>query len=229
MTEQRRQISIITPTGHCRRCDRRLPLDSLALPSLVARGVIVVRGKCRECSQDVATFFSGTSLEVLRGRRLEPLYVALIVMGLRSGYRAGHGDYEARRADDMLRGQQRLRLTNRDLAALFNLSLGRVVTGLADARRRAADSDALEQNLVKGRKAAWTLEQLAAEYGLTRRQAADALSKAQKRKADEDLNDRMLKWRGKGWTYAKIGRKFGLDRMAVKMRLSEARRRNIQI
>ena len=226
---QRREIAINTPVGHCRRCDRRLPLDSLALPSLVARGVIVVRGKCRECNQDVATFFSGTSLEVLRGRRLEPLYVALIVMGLRSGYRAGHGDYEARRADDMLRGQQRLRLTNRELAALFNLSLGRVVMGLADARRRAADSDALEQNLVKGRKAARTLEQLAAEYGLTRRQVADALSKASKRQADEDLDERMLRWRDKGWSYGRIGRKFGIERMVVKARLAEARRRKIQV
>ena len=226
---QRREIAINTPVGYCRRCDRRLPLDSLALPSLVARGVIVVKGRCQECGQGVTTFFNGTLLEGLRGRRLEPLYVAFIVMGLRSGYRAGHGDYEVRRGGDMLRGQQRLRLTNRELAALFNLSLGRVVMGLAAARKRAADSDALEQNLVKGRKAARTLEQLAAEYGLTRRQVADALSKAQKRKADEDLDERMARWRAKGWSYARIGKKFNLDRMVVKSRLAEARRRKIQV
>ncbi len=234
--ERNRQIALTVPTGHCRRCNSRSRLNYLALPSLVRRGAIVVKGRCEECGQPVAAFYAGTPMDDFRGARLAPEYLAFMVMGMRSGYKAGQEGSQARRNDDILRVQQRLGLSYRELSALFNLSIGRVGAALADARRRAVDTE-LQDEIRKASRSK-TLGQLAEQFGLSKQEVRDAIAQARKRQDDEDQDARMLAWRDgrlrgrrgqrsrtSGWSYARIARKFDLDRMEVRDRIREARRR----
>ena len=231
-----REIALTVPTGHCRRCNSRVPLNSLALPSLMRRGAIVVKGSCEHCGQSVAAFYAGNPIDDLQGARLSPVYSAIMVMGMKAGYKAGQEGSQARRNDDILRVQQRLDLSYRGLAPLFNLSIGRVGAALADARRRAVDSK-LQDEIRKASRTK-TLGRLAEQFGLSKQEIRDAIAQARQRQDDEDLDARMLAWRDgrlrtrlgqrnrtRGWSYARIARKFGLDRMEVRDRVKEARRR----
>ena len=231
-----RQITLPMPTGHCRGCKSRVPLNSLALPCLVRRGAIVVRGCCAQCGHPVAAFYAGLPIGALRGALLEPVTTAFMVMGLRAGYQARQADSQSRRNDDILRVQQRLGLSYRELSPLFELSIGRVGAALADARLRAVDTE-LQDEILKASRSQ-TVGQLAEQFGLGKQAIRDAIAQARKRQADEDLDARMLAWRDgrlrtrqgqrartRGWSFARIARKYGLERMEVRDRVKEARRR----
>lgn len=233
---QNRQIALAVPTGHCRRCNSRVALKSLALPSVSSGGAVVVRGSCEHCGGRVSAFYAGNPIDDLQGARLTPVFTAFLAIGLRAGYQAGQGGSQARRNDDILRVQQRLGLSYRGLSPLFNLSTGRVGAALSEARRRAVDTE-LQDEILKASRSK-TLGQLAAQFELSVEEVRTAIAQARKRQDDQALDTRMLAWwegrlqtrrgerrRTRGWSYARIARKFGLDRMEVRDRVKEARRR----
>ena len=218
-------ITLKTPSGTCRACGVVVSLQSPRSPSLCGSSVHT-RGLCPTCGRTVSAFFAVSPITIFDGVTLSAVNVALLGMGLSAGCQQERAESLARRNDDMLRIQRRLRLTYHQVAACFGLSVSHAAKGLADARVRVERKEAIEAGLLQGRQRGRTYAQLGARYGLTEREVASALVEARNRRDAAALDEKMARWRAKGWTFARVGRKYGIPGKEVKHRLQEARRRH---
>ena len=188
-----KEVSIRIPAGRRRGCGQYGALESRTVPGLAGNGSILIRGQCEGCGGQISTFFKVTPLDVLANVRLAPLQVALVAMGIKAGYEAARAAGNARRNDDIYRVQQRLRLSYGRLGQLFQLNIRHVAAAVADARKRANDTETLHKRLLLGWEDGRTYEQLSGELGLSPREVGEALAAAKKLREEEAVDNRMLR------------------------------------